>query len=176
MQDTKKGKKREEDDNEDKGFVSFDPQRFFIRLIKARSSISPLYLHLHEAESTCSTVWHSTFNILRLPPSSDQSLSAATEILHGEMVCYYDNLRFIFFSNGCGNGWGSLGGGGCWGNKRKGMGGGYKKKDWEDSACPSGRLAPSIIGCLQSRAFLERSGCWIPVELRQVLLLVAVDQ
>ncbi len=160
-----------------KASVSFAPQRFFIRLIKARSSISPLYLHLHEPESTCSTVWQYLFQ--HSPSASllwSVLISRYRNIanVHGELVCYYDNLRFVFFSNGCGNGWGSLGGGRFWGNKRKGLGGGYKKNRLR--ACPSGRLAPSIRGCLQSRAFLERSGCWIPVELRQVLLLVAVDQ
>lgn len=117
-----------------KASVSFGPQRFFIRLIKARSSIFPLYLHLHEPESTCSTVWQ--YHFQHFPSASllwSVLISRYRNIanVHGELVCYYNNLRFIFFSNRCGNGRGSLAGGRFWGNKRKGLGGGYKKKDWE---------------------------------------------
>lgn len=130
-----------------KASVSFGPQRFFIRLIKAHSSISPLYLHLHEPESTHSTVWQYHFQ-----PSASLLWSVLISRyrnianVHGEMVCYYDNLRFIFFSNGCGNGWGSLGGGVFGVTKEKDWGRAQKKKkDWEEWACPNGQLAPSMF-------------------------------
>lgn len=114
-----------------KASVSFGPQRFFIRLIKARSSISPLYLHLHEAESTCSTVWQYHFQ-----HSPSASLLWSVLISRYRNIAWWDGLllwqpeihllfkRMRKWMRKFGRGW-------FWGNKRKGLGGGYKKKKIE---------------------------------------------